>query len=224
MIRPSPIPLTDNKLIVCHECDLICRGAVLAAGESANCPRCHASLYRNSRATLDQALAVALTSAILLLILNSFPLLALKVQQVTRDTTLFHAALSMWDDGMHIISLLVVLTTMLAPALQIAVALYVLCTLKFGDAGRAVGVPMRFLQKIRPWSMVEVFMLGLLVSLVKLQNLADIVIGPALWSCAAMICVSAALASILTPRNVWVWAHQQGLGRAAYMGETHAGT
>ncbi|MFZ6647006.1 paraquat-inducible protein A [Undibacterium sp. TJN25] len=201
--------VSANKLIVCHECDLVCHAADVAAGETASCPRCNATLYRNSRATLDQALAVAATAAILLVILNAFPLLALKVQQVSRDTTLFHAALSMWDDGMHAISLLVILTTMLAPALQIGIALYVLCALKFGETARALGAPMRFLQKIRPWSMVEVFMLGLLVSLVKLQNLADIVIGPALWSCAGMICVSAALASILTPRNVWVWAHQQ---------------
>ncbi|HTD02258.1 paraquat-inducible protein A [Undibacterium sp.] len=199
--------LPANKLIVCHECDLICQDAVLAVGESAGCPRCQATLYRSSRATLDQALAVAVTAAVLLLMLNGFPLLTLKVQQASRDTTLLHAALAMWDDGMHAISLLVVLTTMLAPALQIAIALYVLFALKFGDARRAIGAPMRWLQKIRPWSMVEVFMLGLLVSLVKLQNMADIVIGPALWSCAGMICVLAALASMLTPRNVWVWAH-----------------
>jgi len=198
-----------NKLIVCRTCDLICHDVALAVGETASCPRCQAMLYRNSRATLDQALAIAVAAAILLLILNSFPLLALTVQQVSRATTLLHAALAMWDDGMHAISLLVVLTTMLAPALQIAGALYILYSLRFGNARRAIGVPMQLLQKIRPWSMVEVLMLGLLVSLVKLQNMADIVIGPALWSCAGLICVSAALASILTPRNVWVWAHQQ---------------
>src|SRR6202008_3589362 len=122
--RKMSAPLSPaNKLIVCHECDLICRDAALTVGESANCPRCQATLYRNSRATLDQALAIAVTATILLLLLNSFPLLALKVQQVSRDTTLFHAALAMWDDGMHLISLLVILTTMLAPALQIAIAL-----------------------------------------------------------------------------------------------------
>ncbi|MFZ6657956.1 paraquat-inducible protein A [Undibacterium sp. TJN19] len=196
-----------NKFIVCHECDLICIDAALSTGEAASCPRCQATLYRNGRASLDLALAVAITSVILLLILNSFPLLTLKVQQVSRDTTLFNAALAMWDDGMHIISMLVILTTMLVPALQISVALYILCLLKFGDASRALGAPLRFLQTLRPWSMVEVFMLGLLVSLVKLQNMADIVIGPALWACACIIFVTAALTSILTPRNVWLWAH-----------------
>lgn len=163
------------------------------------------------------ALALAVTAVILLLLLNSFPLLALKVQQVTRDTTLLHAALSMWDDGMHLLSLLVIITTMLAPALQISLAIYLLCILRFGDASQALGAPLRALQSLRPWSMVEIFMLGLLVSLVKLQHMADIVIGPALWSCASLIFITAALTSVLTPRNVWLWA------RAARRARVRAG-
>ena len=195
-----------NKFIVCHECDLVCVEMPLAKGEAASCPRCQATLYKNGSASLDLALALALTAMILLVLLNSFPLLSLKVQQVTRDTTLLHAALAMWDDGMHILSLLVIITTMLAPALQIVVAIYLLCLLKFGDARLVLGAPLRFLQTLRPWSMVEIFMLGLLVSLVKLQHMADIVIGPALWSCASLIFFTAAMTSVLTPRNVWLWA------------------
>ncbi|MES2041019.1 MAG: paraquat-inducible protein A [Pseudomonadota bacterium] len=204
-MKPAIEPV--NKFIVCHECDLVCIDVPLVTGEAASCPRCRATLYRNGRASLDVALALAITTLILLLLLNSFPLLSLKVQQVTRDTTLLRAALAMWDDGMHILSLLVIITTILAPAMQISVAIFLLCVLKFGDAKRALGAPLRLLQTLRPWSMIEIFMLGLLVSLVKLQHMADIVIGPALWSCASLIFFTAALTSVLTPRNVWLWAH-----------------
>ena len=204
-LKVNPISAA-NKFIVCHECDLICVDAPLARGEAASCPRCQATLYRNGSASLDMALALAVTSVILLLLLNSFPLLALKVQQVTRDTTLLHAALAMWNDGMHLLSLLVIITTVLAPAVQVSLASYLLCVIRFGDASQALGAPLRALQSLRPWSMVEIFMLGLLVSLVKLQHMADIVIGPALWSCASLIFITAALTSVLTPRNVWLWA------------------
>lgn len=187
----------------------------LATGEAASCPRCRATLYKSGAASIDMALSLAFTSMILLLLLNSFPLLSLKVQQVTRDTTLFHSALAMWDDGMHILSLLVIITTMLAPALQISVAVYLLCVIKFGDARRALGAPLRALQTLRPWSMIEIFMLGLLVSLVKLQHMADIVIGPALWSCASLIFFTAALTSVLTPRNVWLWINAANAAASA---------
>ncbi len=212
-VKPATQPAPH--FIVCHECDLVCADVPVATGEAASCPRCRATLYRNGTASVDVALALAITSVILLLLLNSFPLLALKVNQVTRDTTLFHAALAMWNDGMHILSLLVIITTILAPALQISVAVYLLCVIRFGDASMALGAPLRALQSLRPWSMVEIFMLGLLVSLVKLQHMADIVIGPALWSCASLIFFTAALTSVLTPRNIWLWAHDKQAGKAS---------
>ena len=59
------------------------------------------------------------------------------------------------------------------------------------------------MQTVRPWGMVEVFMLGVLVSLVKLAHLAGIVPGIALWAFAALMFVMAAIASVLDPRDLW---------------------
>ena len=59
------------------------------------------------------------------------------------------------------------------------------------------------MQTVRPWGMVEVFMLGVLVSLVKLAHLAGIVPGIALWAFAALMFVMAAIAAVLDPRDLW---------------------
>jgi paraquat-inducible protein A len=201
---------TPTKLVVCHECDLISEDAALAPSEAAYCPRCRAKLYRRTRATPEQTLAITLTAAILFCLMNTFPLMALNLQQTSRATTLFGATLAMWNDNMHALSLLVMLTTILAPALQITLEIYILMLVKNGKASaHKLAFPMFWLQKIRPWSMVEVFMLGLLVSLVKLQDLAEIIIGPAFWSCAGLIFSSAIMSTILTPRNIWHWAHSE---------------
>ena len=164
--------MTENTFVVCRECDLICRAPSLARGQAASCPRCRARLLQHSRASLDQALALSLTTAVLFLIMNSFPLLAMHLQQTTRATTLFGAALAMWDSEMHVLALLVILTTICAPALQIALELYVL--LQVRRANTLHVHTMRWLEKLRPWSMVEVFMLGLLVALVKPLLLSEV--------------------------------------------------
>lgn len=205
--------MQQRNLVICHECDLICQDAALCSGGAAYCPRCKAKLFTNSRATLDQALALAVTGAILFLIMNAFPLMALNLQQTTHDTTMFEAALAMWDKDMHLLAMLVMITTIIAPALHIGLEILVLCLIKFGDASNALAAPMFLLRKLRPWNMVEVFMLGLLVSLVKLRDIADIIVGPAFWSCAGLIFVTAILGSMLTPRNIWCWTHT---------GKTHA--
>ena len=201
--------MSEVKLVVCHECDLICRDVSLAIGEAACCPRCHAKLFQHNRSTLDQTLALALTTVILFFIMNTFPLLSLHLQQNTRETSLFGAALAMWDKEMHVLSLLVIVTTIVAPALQIGIEIYILSRIKWGKRVRATSLPMIILRKLRPWSMVEVFMLGLLVSLVKLKDLADIIVGPAFWSCSGLILMSAFMGNMLTPRNIWNWSQQR---------------
>ena len=200
---------TSTKLLVCHECDLISAVVVLAPGESAYCPRCEAKLMKHSGATPEQTLALTLTAAILFGIMNLFPLIAMNLQQTSREATLLGAALAMWDKDMHVLSLLVMLTTLLIPALQIALEIYVtVLAIRGRISAHKLATPILILQKIRPWSMIEVFMLGLLVSLVKLQDLAEIIIGPAFWSCAGLIVCSAIMSSMLTPRNLWLWAQR----------------
>ena len=197
--------MQESNVVICHECDLICRDTALCVGAAAYCPRCKAKLFTNSRATLDQALALAITGAILFLMMNAFPLMAINLQQTTHYTTMFEATLAMWAKDMHVLAMLVILTTIVAPALHIGLEILVLCRIRFGDASRALAMPTLLLRKLRPWNMVEVFMLGLLVSLVKLRDIADIIIGPAFWSCACLIFITAILGSILTPRNIWCW-------------------
>ena len=128
---------------------MICQDAALSSGGAAYCPRCKAKLFTNSRATLDQALALAVTGAILFLIMNAFPLMALNLQQTTHQTTMFEAALAMWDKDMHLLAILVMITTIIAPALHIGLEILVLCLIKFGDASNALAAPMFLLRKLR---------------------------------------------------------------------------
>lgn len=199
--------MQPSNVVICHECDLICSDTTLCDGAAAYCPRCKAKLFTHSRAKLDQALALAIAGAILFLIMNAFPLMAINLQQTTHQTNMFESALAMWDKDMHVLAMLVILTTIIAPALHIGLEILVLCLIKFGDASRALAMPTLLLRKLRPWNMVEVFMLGLLVSLVKLRDIADIIVGPAFWSCACLIFITAILGSMLTPRNIWCWTH-----------------
>ena len=201
--------MQQSKVVICHECDLICQDTALGIGASAFCPRCRVKLFTNSGAKLDQALALAVAGAILFLIMNAFPLMAIKLQQTSHQTTMFEATLAMWDKDMHVLAMLVLLTTIVVPALHICLEILVLCLIKFGDATRALALPTLLLRKLRPWNMVEVFMLGLLVSLVKLRDIADIIIGPAFWSCACLIFITALLSSMLSPRNIWRWTHTE---------------
>jgi paraquat-inducible protein A len=191
------------QLIVCHDCDLLQREIPLKPGCAASCSRCGAVMYRNSTDSIDRTLAYTLAAAVLFVIANVFPLFAIELQGSRSAINLLGAVRSLWDQQMQFISLLVFLTTILIPALELITMTYLLLPLKFRRVPAGYPHFLRMMQIVKPWGMVEVFMLGVLVSLVKLTNSFKVIPGVALWSFGCLTLLLAAAASSFSARDVW---------------------
>jgi paraquat-inducible protein A len=98
---------------------------------------------------------------------------------------------------------LVFVTTILIPAVEMSLMLYVLLPLKLGQVPQGLAPILRVLQSVRPWSMTQVFILGVLVALVKLQHLAHVVPGIALWSFGGLILLLTAAMSSFNRHELW---------------------
>ncbi|BBL70003.1 paraquat-inducible protein [Methylogaea oryzae] len=191
------------KLIACHECDQLQREIPLPPAGAAICCRCGALLYRNGSASLDRPLALLLAAAMVFVLANAFPIVGIEAKGNHNATTLFGAVLTLWDEDMPLVAGLVFFTTMLAPAFELAITIFVLGLLYFGVALRALPLLLRVVLALEPWSMIEVFMLGVLVSVVKLSHLAGIVPGIALWAYAALMVLLAASSAALDAHGLW---------------------
>jgi paraquat-inducible protein A len=190
-------------MIACHECDLLQREVALPAGGVARCPRCGAEQYRSRPNSLERTLAFTLGAIVLFAIANAYPVIGLKLEGHVIQTTLYHSVRMLWDAEEKLLAALIFATTILMPALQLCAMAYLLVPLKFGRAPRYFGLVFRGLRAAGPWGMVEVLMLGVLVSLVKLAKLATVVPGIALWSLTALMLLYAAIASSFEPRELW---------------------
>jgi paraquat-inducible protein A len=193
--------MSKNEIIACHECDLLQR----APGRSgvARCARCGAVLFRSSPGSFERTLAYTLTAVTLFALANAFPILRMEVGGNHNATTLLGAVRALLDQDMPEIAVLVFLTTFLIPAAQLAAMLYLLLPLQWGRMLPGVPQVLSLLGHIRPWAMVEVFMLGVLVSIVKLHSLAHVVLGIALWAFCGLIVAMPAMASAFDPRELW---------------------
>ena len=197
----SSIP--PGWLTLCHACDLPSRIGDVPAGGTARCPRCGSVLYRRIRDSLDRTLALAIGGLFLFIAANAFPFLAMKMQGSVTHTTLSTGVRALYEQGSPIVASLVLLTTILAPFLQISSLIYVLGPLRFGIRLPGQVQVFRLLGGVQPWSMMEVFIIGIMVSLVKLLGMAQIVPGLALWSFVLLIPVLAAASSSLDAESVW---------------------
>jgi paraquat-inducible protein A len=122
---------------------------------------------------------------------------------------LYGSVHSIWDQGMRMIALVVFSTTILVPALELGMIIYLLLPLKFGRVPAGIALILRVIQTVRPWGMVEVLMLGILVSLVKLTNDFRVIPGVALWSFGGVTFLLAAVAASFKARDVWVYVEMQ---------------
>ncbi|ABQ25016.1 paraquat-inducible protein A [Geotalea uraniireducens] len=175
---PQPHVLENNMqfapIIACHECDLLQREIRLPPGRVARCSRCGAELYRSAHKSVDHPLALTLAAAVVFIVANAYPVVGLEIQGTRNDTNLLGAVHALWMQDMWAVAALVFVTTILVPAIEIAVMIHILMTLKFGRIPAGITILMRILKSVEPWGMMEVFMLGMLVALVKLKDLKDL--------------------------------------------------
>lgn len=194
----------DNapSLIVCEHCDTVYRRQPLARGEVARCAVCDAVLERHQWLGVDVQFALVLTGLIVFVIANVSPIVSLSLSGMTADTTLWGAVIAMWNDGAQIVAVLTALTLFVFPLAQILMHGWVLWFARSGLRAPGFRQAMSALVRVKPWSMIEVFMLGVLVSVVKAHTYFDVVPGAGIWAFGVLTVLVTVFASH-DPRNLW---------------------
>ena len=195
--------MKTHSLILCHECDMMHRIQPLPKNGVARCIRCDAVLYGHKPNSLERTLALTVASLVLFITANIYPFMTLRLEGREQKTILFTGVRDLFDYGMWELSFLVFLTSIVIPLIHILGMLYVLMPLKFNRIPWKLALIFRIVRELRPWGMMEVYMLGVLVSLVKLSDIATIVPGIALYSFALLILLMAGSAASLDSRVVW---------------------
>ena len=208
MNQSAPFAPDTGELIACHECDTLHRIPALAPGRSAHCTCCGAELLHNPKGGLERPIALNIAALILLVLANAFPFMTLQISGREQTTTIIGASRALYEAGMAPLAVVVIITTLIGPALLVASSLYVLLGVRLGLALPMLRSLLSWISHLQPWGMLDVFMLGVLVSFVKLAGMADMVMGPALYAFTALIVISAAAMSALEPHLLW---HRLGL-------------
>ncbi|HEY6096649.1 MAG TPA: paraquat-inducible protein A [Candidatus Deferrimicrobium sp.] len=208
-------------VVACPDCDLLQRIPALSPGGTACCLRCGRKLATCKPGSLERTTALAIAAAIAFLVTNVEPLMGLSVAGRDASTTIAAGAWQMWVEGEKITALLIALFAVVAPALEIGFLLTILLFVRRPPAPRWVGTMLRWVEIAGTWSMVEVMMLGILVSLVKIAALARVIPGAGIFAAGGLIVLLAAMSSSFDPREAWSrvrWANGEDPQRAFFSG------
>jgi len=196
-------PVADAAMLACPDCDLVQRLPALEPGGSARCPRCDLELWRRRDDSSHRTLPLTLAAVVLYAVANAYPMLGLSAVGREASTTVFGGAEQLWRDGREIVAGLVLLTALVAPGLQIGFMLAILAGASRPRAPSWVGTLLRYHPTTRTWSMIEVMMLGVLVALIKIAELATVIPGVAMYALGALVFLLAAIQASFDPREIW---------------------
>jgi paraquat-inducible protein A len=162
-------------------------------------------------ASLDSCLALAVTGLLLMVVANLMPFMSLRMEGRIQDASLASGAIDLARQGLWPLAALVLLMTIVAPTLKLGATLYVLAGMRLRHPPRTLRAVARWLDRLHPWAMIEVYILGIFVAYVKLVAFATVVLGLAVYSLAALMVVMAALDALLDYEAVWEALERRGV-------------
>lgn len=202
MTAEPPIPL--DSLIVCTHCDAVFTLQRPQAGERATCARCGTVLITPRRKAGLQIIAVSVAITILIIAATVFPFLSISVAGATNSVSILAAALAFSDGPLIALSLTTAALIIFVPLARVLLTMYVLVPIVLDrPPARGATQAFRLAEKLRPWSMAEIFALGCAVALIKISDLADVNFGPAFWMFAALVVLIVLQDNVLCRWSVW---------------------
>jgi paraquat-inducible protein A len=214
-LAPPPARLVGaavpQRQHACPDCGLFLHIPPLPRGSAARCPRCNAVLRRRRTDPHGRALALAITGLLLFMLATQLPFMDLELGGREQVTTLISGPVELSDSGLWALGVVVLATTILAPLAKLGATAWVLVAVRLPRPPRHLPALFRWVERLAPWSMLEVFLLGVFVAYTKLIDIAHVHVGLAVYALGGLMLAIAAMDAALEDEAVWNALERKGV-------------
>lgn len=206
----SSIP---ENWIACKDCDLLLERVDTPVGDKALCPRCANPLYQPRDNSIEHTLALAITGLLLFLPANLLPVMSMDLVGQESSTTIYQGSLVLFQEGLYLTALLVFFASIAVPFCKLLLVLFISGSLHRERFSPLLPYAFRYYHYLDEWGMLEVYMLGVLVAVVKLSGMASVLPGIGLYCFIALLLVTTLMSSLLDEECFWTRIEQGLQGR-----------
>ena len=201
----------DYNITVCPGCDLLLEDVAPGPGMSVWCPRCGHRLYSAVHATIDKSLALSITGLLLYLPSILLPLITLDTLGIQKSGSIIKSIQVLWESGFYFVAVMVFLTAVLFPFFKFFIIFIVSFFLKFRIHCSCIYKLLRLYVHIEEWGMPEVYMIGVLVTVIKMYHMASIEYDVGFF-CFTAFMFTAVMQSICMDRHrLWELVESEGI-------------
>lgn len=199
-LHPHNTELTSVRL--CHGCELPVDLTPVEQGKSAHCPRCNTHLYRGGSPSLSGNLAVAIACLLLFIPSHFFDFISIRLFGVMIPATLPSGVFTLFGEGFVLLSFLIIFCSSIAPLLVCGSVVTAHIALRFRSFS-LLKYSLATISHLKPWVMIDVFLVSIAISCFKLQDYSDIYVGPGLIGLILLQVATILLVTRFSVRRYW---------------------
>jgi paraquat-inducible protein A len=192
-------------LVSCHDCHLLSRWQQPSGSQVPHCPRCGAELHQRYPNSIMRTWAMVLAAMIFYIPANALPMTVTSALGATQADTIMSGVIYFIHSGSWEIALVIFTASIFVPFMKFMILIYLLLSVQFKSIKRPKDRTRLYqlTEAIGRWSMLDVYVVTILIALVKLGILADIEAGPAVIYFAAVVVITMLAAESFDPRLIW---------------------
>ena len=188
----------------CHACGFLSR-VPQSHGEGVRCPRCQEALHARKPKSLERTWALVIAAAICYVPANAFPVMTVTSLGKAQSDTILSGVIYLLHHGMWPLALVVFVASVFVPLMKLIILVFLMVSVHLSSRWRPLERTRlyRITEAIGRWSMVDIYVITILVALVKLGNLATIEARPGAVFFGAVVVLTMLAAESFDPRLIW---------------------
>ena len=170
-----------------------------------SCPRCFAEISKRKPDSLSRTWALVISAGLLYIPANVYPFLNIKILAQHESSTIFAGIQQLFSSGMWGVAIIIFFASILVPLLKILGLIFLLLSVHWRAQKRMAGRAWlyRVIRSIGRWSMIDVFVVSLMIALVSLGQIATIEPGPGATCFGLVVVLTLIAAESFDPRSLW---------------------
>jgi paraquat-inducible protein A len=193
-----------DHLVICHKCHTLHQEIPLEDGSKACCRNCKTVLYRYDSRLAEHGLALSITALVFFVLANLFPLVKIEILGHEQFITIPKTFFSLFENGFYIVGIICAFMIFVFPLMIVLLYIVIFSLLKMKKGKKASKELLILLSHLSPWSMMEIFLVSILVALVKLIGYAQIHMGVAFWALMIFVLLDLYLTRTIHISEIWM--------------------
>jgi len=192
-----------DDYIICNRCLTLHKKIKIEYNSTAYCMECNNILYSNDYKFINEGLSLSITGLIFFIVANFFPLIKIEILGHSQFITITKTILSLFNSGFYIVGMLLAFLIFIFPLMIFIINILLFTLLKLNRGEIITKDLLILLAHIKPWSMSEIFLISILVSLVKLISYASIDIGISFWALIVFVLIDLYITKRVKISQLW---------------------